>query len=125
MTEKPKRKPLVRLGGSEIKTPPFTKNARVEAGQLLRRLQEGELLSMPLSRPMPSIGSGCHELRVRDAGHYWRLVYRIDSGAILLIAVFPKGTQKTPQKEIDLCKGRLKQFDSDVKEATNPKKGSR
>jgi hypothetical protein len=59
------RKPLVWLYG-EIKTPPFSKEARVEAGTLLRRLQEGELLGLPHSRPMRSIGQRCHELRIRD-----------------------------------------------------------
>ena len=58
-------KPLVWLHG-EIKTPPFTADARVEAGVLLRRLQRGEGLSLPHSRPMPDIGRRCHELRVPD-----------------------------------------------------------
>ena len=56
---------LVWLHG-EIKTPPFTELARVEAGVLLRRLQRGELLGLPHSRPMPAIGQRCHELRVPD-----------------------------------------------------------
>lgn len=55
-------KPLVWLHG-EVKSPPFSASARVEAGFLLRMLQEGERLGMPESRPMPAIGSGCHELR--------------------------------------------------------------
>jgi len=48
-------KPIVWLEG-EIKTPPFSRAARLEAGFLLRRLQLGERLSLPHSRPMPSIG---------------------------------------------------------------------
>jgi hypothetical protein len=67
------RKRLVWPHG-EIKTPPFAAEARVEAGTLLRRLQEGESLGMPHSRPMPSIGPRCHELRVRDGHHNWRIV---------------------------------------------------
>jgi hypothetical protein len=58
-------KPLVWLEG-EIKTPPFSQAARLEAGYLLRKLQQGEALGMPHSRPMPSIGSRCHELRIND-----------------------------------------------------------
>ena len=61
----PTGKPLVWLSG-EIKTPPFSAAARLEAGLLLRRLQRGDLLAMPLSRPMPSIGPRCHELRIVD-----------------------------------------------------------
>lgn len=60
--------------GLRIRTPPFSADARVEAGSLLRRLQEGGLIGMPHSRPMPSIGPRCHELRVRDAGHLWRIL---------------------------------------------------
>jgi hypothetical protein len=48
-------KPLVWIHG-EIKTPPFSKTGRLEAGFLLRRLQQGETLSLPQSRPMSSIG---------------------------------------------------------------------
>jgi hypothetical protein len=81
--EQPTRKPLVRLSG-EIKTPPFSKEARVEAGALLRRLQEGELLHMPHSRPMPSVGPRCHEIRVRDENRNWRVVYRLDADAIVI-----------------------------------------
>jgi len=62
----PGDKPLVWLRG-EIKTPPFSAKARVEAGFLLRRLQRGESIGMPHSRPMPIIGRRCHELRVVDA----------------------------------------------------------
>src|SRR5258707_5571285 len=58
-------KPLVWLEG-EVKTPPFSAEARLEAGGLLRRLQRGEKLSMPASRPMPNIRTGCHELRIID-----------------------------------------------------------
>jgi len=57
-------KPLVWLHG-ELKTPPFSREARIEAGFLLRRLQKGELLSMPSSRPMSSLDGRCHELPSR------------------------------------------------------------
>jgi hypothetical protein len=62
---KNQNKPLVWLHG-EIKTPPFSSSARIEAGFLFRLLQMGETLSMPHSRPMPSIGKNCHELRIND-----------------------------------------------------------
>src|SRR4051812_45662358 len=99
----PSRKPLVWLHG-EIKTPPFSVAARIEAGTLLRLLQEGELLGMPRSRPMPSIGPRCHELRVRDKNQNWRIVYRVDSDAIVIAEVFPKTTQQTPDHVIDTCR---------------------
>jgi phage-related protein len=77
-------KPLVWLHG-EIKTPPFTRKARVEAGVLLRRLQHGETLGLPASRPMPSLGARCHELRIRDQRKNWRILYRVDRDAIVIL----------------------------------------
>ena len=59
MAVSPKDKPLVWLQG-EIKTPPFGRAARLEAGYLLRELQRGQNLTMPASRPMPSVGPRCH-----------------------------------------------------------------
>ena len=61
----PLDKPLVWLRG-EVKTPPFSREARIEVGVLLRRLQRRETLSLPHSRPMPDVGARCHELRIVD-----------------------------------------------------------
>ena len=107
----PSDKPLVWLHG-DVKTPPFSKEARLEAGYLLRRLQGGERLSMPQSRPMPGIGKRCHELRVNDAEHAWRIVYRIDDDAIVILEVFDKKDAKTPQTVIERCKERIKLYDA-------------
>jgi phage-related protein len=103
-------KPLVWLSG-EVKTPPFSFEARIEAGFLLRKLQDGETLSLPHSRPMPSIGSHCHELRITDLNKEWRIIYRIDEDAILILDVFQKTTQKTPSSVIENCKKRIKRYD--------------
>ena len=113
MEEERTTKPLLWLSG-EIKTPPFSKEARVEAGSLLRRLQDGENLGMPHSRPMPSIGPRCHELRVRDADRNWRVVFRLDHDAIVIAGVFPKTTRATSKHDIDSCKKRLRQYDRDA-----------
>jgi phage-related protein len=102
-------KDLVWLHGT-IKTPPFSDEARVEAGVLLRRLQRGEKLSMPQSSPMLSIGKGCHELRIRDQNVTWRIFYFIDTDAIVLLEVTDKTTRKTPQRVLDNCKQRLKTY---------------
>jgi len=109
-------KPLVWLHG-EIKTPPFSRAARLEAGTLLRRLQDGEALGIPHSRPMPSIGPRCHELRVRDEDQNWRVIYRIDADVIVIVAVFAKDTRQTPKRVIDTCKRRLRAYDETVEEA--------
>jgi phage-related protein len=103
-------RPLVWLRG-EVKTPPFSAEARVEAGFLLRLLQKGENLSLPHSRPMSAVGRRCHELRIRDAGHEWRIVYRMDADAIVVADVFEKKTRHTPSQVLARCTRRLDEYD--------------
>jgi phage-related protein len=107
----PKDKPLAWLHG-EVKTPPFSKAARIESGYLLRQLQRGETLAMPQSRTMPGIGANCHELRINDEKETWRIVYRIDPDAIIIVEVFSKKTARTPKRILDLCQKRLKDYDN-------------
>ncbi len=106
-------KSLIWLHG-EIKTPPLSVAARLEAGVLLRRLQRGDSFGMPHSRPMPAIGARCHELRIVDESATWRIVYRIDTDAIVIGDVFSKKTQTTPKSVIDACTRRFKQYDAIV-----------
>jgi phage-related protein len=108
-------KPLVWLHG-EVKTPPFSTEARVEAGVLLRRLQRGERLGLPHSRPLPVIGPRCHELRIVDGRVAWRIVYRTDADAIVIAEVFRKATQKTPTQVIENCQRRLRNYDATAQE---------
>ena len=96
----------------KVGTPPFSRAARIEAGYLLRRLQNGESLSLPHSRPMPSIGRRCHELRIVDEGVTWRIVYRLDSEAVILAEVFSKKAAQTPRRVIRTCKKRLGEYDN-------------
>lgn len=107
----PPDKPLVWLHG-EVKTPPFSAAARLEAGVLLRLLQRGDRLGMPASRPMPSVGPRCHELRIVDENVTWRIMYRLDEDAVVILEVFAKKTGQTPKHVIDTCKARLKRYDS-------------
>ena len=106
----PNDKPLVWLHG-EVTTPPLSRAARIEAGYLLRRLQKGEMLSLPHSRPMPTIGRRCHELRITDSDSIWRIIYRTDPDAVILVEVFNKKTARTPKGVIEACKRRLKEYD--------------
>lgn len=115
MAESEADKPVVWLHG-EVKTPPFSREARIEAGTLLRRLQRGEKLSLPQSRPMPVIGPRCHELRIQDQAGTWRLMYRIDPDAVVIADVFAKKTAATPRAVIAVCKRRLRDYDDAAKE---------
>lgn len=99
-------KPLVWLHG-EIRTPPLSSKARVQAGYLLRLLQRGDRLSMPHSRPMPTIGPRCHELRIPD------------EDAILILGVESKKTRSTPKRTIEACQRRLATYDQLQETAEN------
>ena len=102
-------KPLVWLHG-QVKTPPFSLGARVEAGFLLRRLQNGETIDMPASRRMPMIGSNCHELRIDDGDVTWRILYHIDSDAVVILEVFQKKTRTTPKMVMEAARKRLRAY---------------
>jgi phage-related protein len=107
-------RPLVWLHG-EVKSPPFSRQGRLEVGFLLRRLQKGESLGLPHSRPMPSLGRRCHELRVRDETHSWRLFYRLDPDAVVILGVHEKKTERTPRSMLDACRVRAHRYDRDAK----------
>jgi len=104
------RKPLVWLRG-DVKTPPFSKEARIEAGYLLGLLQRGERVGLPHSRPMPAIGPRCHELRINDSDATFRLVYRTDLDAVIILDVFKKKTRQTPKTVIEACQRRLREYE--------------
>jgi phage-related protein len=67
--------------------------------------------------PLPDVGPRCGALRVRDAEHSWRIVYRIDFDAVLVIEVYAKKTRRIPDEVIERCKERLTQYDAAVKAA--------
>ena len=100
----------------EIKTPPFSARARLETGILLRRLQSGESLGLPHSRPMIGIGRRCHELRIQDQQATWRIIYRLDHDAVVILEVFSKKSRTTPQRVIDVCRERLRRYDEAIDE---------
>ncbi|MBN1503926.1 MAG: type II toxin-antitoxin system RelE/ParE family toxin [Candidatus Eisenbacteria bacterium] len=104
-------KPLVWLHG-EVKSPPLSQEARIEAGYLLRRLQQGHSLHLPHVRPMRQIGPDCYEMRINDAGATWRIIYRIDADAIVILEVFNKKTPRTPQEVLETCRRRLRSYDN-------------
>jgi phage-related protein len=99
----------------EVKSPPFSAEARIEAGYLLRLIQAGQNLSMPHSRPMPVIGMRCHELRIQDQKQTWRIVYRVDVDAVVIADVFAKTTQATTATAIKNSQRRLRAYDDAAK----------
>jgi phage-related protein len=89
----------------------FPKEPRSRLGRGLFRLQLGESLAMPLSRPMPAVASGVSELRVKGEDGVFRVFYfTATREGILVFHAFTKKTQRTPPLEIDLAKKRLKEL---------------
>lgn len=88
----------------------FPEEIRSDLADALTRLEYGHKLSMPLSRPMPSVGKGVHELRLRDSSGIYRVIYVfIEQNNIYLLHAFMKKTQSTPRYSIDLAKKRLRE----------------
>ncbi|MGZ5434041.1 MAG: type II toxin-antitoxin system RelE/ParE family toxin [Thermoanaerobaculia bacterium] len=59
---------------------------------------------------MPEIESGCHELRVKDGSHAWRVAYAVERDAILILGVFEKGSKKTPKQVKEICRKRVREY---------------
>jgi len=85
--------------------------ARIEAGVLLRRLQRGERLGLPHSRPLPPVGKDCHELRIGDETQAWRIVYAVRRDAVVILEVFSKTTRTTPLGVLRMCSKRLHAYE--------------
>jgi len=89
----------------------FSEDIRGDLADAMARLDAGLKLSMPLSRPMPSIGRGVHELRLKDRSGAYRVVYAlIRSGTIHVVHAFKKTSQQTPQRHAELTSKRLKEI---------------
>jgi phage-related protein len=83
---------------------------RRQIGEALRDLQKGLTLGMPLSRPMTTIAPGVHEIRVRGDGSTVRVFYYVRrSDAIIVFHAYQKKSKKTPLREINLARKRLKE----------------
>ena len=86
----------------------FPDDIREDLADLLALLDNGLMLSMPISRPMPSIGKSVHELRLKDRSGIYRVIYvLIDQNNIWLLHGFKKTSQQTPKLNIELAKKRL------------------
>ena len=84
---------------------------RGDLADALARLDAGLSLAMPLSRPMPSIGRGVHELRMKDRSGKYRVIYAlVRRGYVHVLHAFKKTTQATPLREIGIAQKRLKEM---------------
>lgn len=88
----------------------FPEEIRGDLADALARLDAGLTLSMPLSRPMPGIGQGVHELRLRARSGAYRILYAlVQRGAVHVLHAFKKTTQETSARNLELTRKRLKE----------------
>ena len=83
---------------------------RGDLADALARLDAGLSLAMPLSRPMPNIGRGVHELRLKDRSGQYRVIYALVlRGSVHVLHAFKKTTRATPQRSIAVAQRRLQE----------------
>jgi phage-related protein len=96
---------------SKGRDPLVSRGRAPRTGKAIFDLQRGEVLVMPLSRPMTSIASGAAELRIRDrSGIYRALYYTKSARGIFVFHAFVKKSQTTPKHEVHLGKKRLEEL---------------
>ena len=102
-------RPVRFLGDSLKQLRDFPDGARKQAGVELHRLQLGV---EPLDwKPMSSVGMGVREIRIRDDGGAFRVIYIVRTAeAVYILHAFQKKTQQTAKQDLDLAASRLKQI---------------
>ena len=99
-------KPIEFLGDSLRSLREFPDDAKRDAGYQLDRVQHG--LQPDDFKPMPTIGKGVEEIRVRDDTGAYRVIYTARlADAIYVLHAFQKKTQATSKRDIDLAKQRF------------------
>jgi phage-related protein len=85
----------------------FPESARRRAGYELFMVQVGR---EPADfKPMPSVGPGAYEIRVRDEAGTFRVMYVAKfEHAVYVLHAFQKKTRKTSQADIELAARRYK-----------------
>ena len=87
----------------------FPDGAKRRAGFQLGKLQRG--LQPDDFKPMPTIGKGVEEIRVRDETGAYRVIYVARmTEAVYVLHCFQKKTQQTAKRDIDLATQRLKEL---------------
>ena len=100
---------VVVLAQCEKELKKFPQDVLGMVADAVAKLKKNQTLSMPLSRSLPSVGKGVHELRIKDKGGQYRVVYVLKvKDAIYLVHAFKKKTQATSKKNIDLATRRIK-----------------
>lgn len=96
------------LGSSKDDLRDFPEEARRDAGIEFYQVQLG--LNPSDWKPMPSIGAGVREIRIRANGIF-RVVYLASlPEGVYVLHCFQKKTQKTAPRDLELARLRFKQI---------------
>jgi phage-related protein len=97
------------LGDSLKVLSDFPKSARQDAGRQLLRVQKGQVPDD--FKPMPTIGKGVEEIRVRDESGAYRVIYTARlADAVYVLHAFQKKTQMTAKRDIEIARRRFGQL---------------
>lgn len=105
------RKKVIFVGAALDELKGFPEKARKEDGSQLFRVQLGD--DPENWKPMPTIGSGVREFRIRDSNGAFRVIYLAQrKNFVFVLHCFQKKTQKTEQRNLALAKQRLKEVEN-------------
>ncbi|MGH8163807.1 MAG: type II toxin-antitoxin system RelE/ParE family toxin [Rhodanobacteraceae bacterium] len=101
-------KPIRFAGDALAELRAFPQAIRQDAGYQLHKVQCGE---QPADfKPMPAIGPGVEELRVRDASRAYRIIYTARlADAVYVLHAFQKKTQRIARADLELAQQRFAQ----------------
>ena len=98
---------VIKQAERELKQVP--QDIRVDIFALFEDLAAGKSLGMPISRPLPLLGKGLHELRLSGRSGEFRVFYIVRIGdAIYILHVTQKKSQKTDKRTIETVKARMR-----------------
>ena len=102
-------KPIEFAGDSLTRLREFPASARRSAGYQLDRVQRG--LDPDDWKPMKAVGAGVREIRIRDRGGAFRVIYLATlPDRVVVLHAFQKKTQATAKRDIDLAARRLREL---------------
>jgi phage-related protein len=100
-------KPVEFRGSSLDDLRAFPLAVRREAGHRLDQVQRGQ--EPDDWKPMNAVGQGVREIRIRDAGGAFRVIYVARfADAVYVLHCFQKKTEKTGKTDLDLAAKRYR-----------------
>jgi phage-related protein len=102
-------KPVRFMGDSLKCLREFPTDARRDVGYQVETLQQG---GQPADfKPMPTVGKGVEEIRVREAGGAFRVMYTARlADAIFVLHAFQKQSQTTAKRDLEIARERFAQL---------------